>query len=128
MPSPLPDHVLVEHAISALCLVLTAAGPMFARVLPHATISAMCERCVHTFVTIRANRWDSKLSAVSLAWAHEPLKRLSEKSSVSARYNSTRFVDSTLRGVGALKGVPKSSLYSSEFGAKRLNVQIFSVS
>ena len=40
----------------------------------------MCERCVHTFVTIRANRRDSKPSAVSLAWAHEPLKRLSEKS------------------------------------------------
>ena len=49
--------------------------------------------------TIRANRQDSKPSAVSLAWAHEPLKRLSEKSSVSARYNSTRFVDSTLRGM-----------------------------
>ena len=28
MPSPLPDHVLVERAISALCLILTAAGPM----------------------------------------------------------------------------------------------------
>ena len=27
MPSPLPDHVLVERAISALCLILTAAGP-----------------------------------------------------------------------------------------------------
>jgi AraC-like DNA-binding protein len=28
MPSPLPDHVLVERAISALCLILTTAGPM----------------------------------------------------------------------------------------------------
>ena len=119
MPSPLPDHVLVERAISALCLVLTAAGKRLARALPHATISVTCERCVHTFVTIRANRPDSKPSAVSLAWAHEPLKRLSEKSSVSARYNSTRFVDST-RAAWLANADPEEASIKSVATSQRL--------
>jgi hypothetical protein len=99
MPSPFPDHVLVERAISALCLILTAAGPMSRTSLAARNHQRYVRKARATFVTIRANRQDSKPSAVSLAWAHEPLKRLSEKSSVSARYNSTRFVDSTLRGM-----------------------------